>query len=433
LNASPDTIRRAHDAAASVGTQGRSDVARKSRESFASEQISPAARPSFLGALAFSCTTFADIASILVMVPLVLFTGPTQTDTAYSIALPVAIMALAPFLACAAAKLVSAQNLSTLTLLAGGARLALVSFLFAGLGSPETTGSLITINLAILWGLRLHDATTSAYERFSSGRLLLSVVPLAATVTVLKLYAEAQPILMQSAPLLYACGLIFLFIDIVLQRLRTTGNTRIESDWDGGSGGQAPAKSISTIAYEVVLSSLAGVMVVAPILLLLTDQALPGLCLRADVTVSTSGFLTGALGAVFLERKRPLRLHRLHILFTVALGALLASRTSPLALSALFIACMIAGAVSVSIRNNAWQKAIFLSALVVASALSYIYLLPVQSSWMPIHALRTLVGILFVVAATAALSWTRSRVTVFRLVAHLIPMKNRILKPEDKQ
>lgn len=440
MTASPERNRNARDAGSSVDASLRAaDSTRGQLPIPASAavlptQLEPKAstngreqKPSLLSLASFATTTAADISSVLAVIPFVLFTGPTQTDTAYSIVTPVAILCIAPLIGAALAAKLPA---SILALASSGARLAVASSLFGSFGGMETSAATIILSLALIWGFRLQEVSTSSLESTKSGKLVLCALPLLALMAVLKFFEPLQPMLMQSALTLYAIGLVALGLDQIIKRITTTGNTvessslAVSNSDETSIASNAPTpKAARTLAYEILVSTCAALLPVASVLLVITDQGLTMPILRNDVIASLGGFSVGAIATAIISQKYWFKITHLHIAFTLFLGVTLVSRTSVLALSALLFTSMIAGAITMTVNNTRWQKPLTMSVIVVVSYLSYLYLTPLQSTWMPIHALRMLAGNLLAVSAIALLLTARGRLTILAFVRRLKPRK----------
>lgn len=440
LTASPEKNRNARDTGSSVDASLRAPappLAQPAKAAVATEAVNDAPyslksaplssaeqKPSFLGLTSFATTTFADISTILAVVPFVLFTGPNQTDTAYSIATPVAILGIAPVLGAALASKLPAMVLATSSC---GARLAIASSLQGSLGGMDISASTIVLSLAFIWGFRLQEVSTVSFESSKIAKLLLCALPMFALMVVLKFFEPLQPMLMQSALTLYAVALVALALDHIIKRITTTGNTIQNSVAHKPSTAvvtnSSSSKAFRTVAYEILVSTCASLIPVASVLLVITDQGLATPLLRNDVIASLGGYSIGAIATAFISRKYWFKITHLHIAFTLFLAIMLISRTSLLALSALLFTSMIAGAITMTVNNSRWQKPFTLMSLVLVSYLSYLYLTPLQSTWMPIHALRMLVGNLFAVSAMALLVTARGRLTILAFLRRLRPRK----------
>lgn len=440
MTASPDRPRNARDTGSSVDISWRAvepltvvqtqDVAMELRSDRAVERERTGAREqsqklSFLNLSSFIATTTADIFSILAVSPFVLFTGPDQTDTAFGIIVPVTILCVAPLLG---ATLAAKLQPSLLTLSSCGARLVIASSLFGSLGGMQMTANTIILSIAFIWGLRLQEVSASPLDKTKTGRVFLCTYPLLALLAVLKVFEHLQPSFMPTALSLYAVGLVLLGLDQIITRIRTTGNT-IQSDLkaqsdEGNAVQTAGKKAFTTEVYEVLLSVMAAVLPVASVILVITDQGLPAPMLRYDVLASLSGFSIGAVATAIISQKYWFKITHLHMAFVVFLGILLISRTSILALSALLFTSVIAGAITMTVNQTRWQKPVTLSLLVLASYCSYLYLTPFQSTWMPIHALRMLVGNMLIVSVAALFVSTRGRATIIALTRKILRAKN---------
>lgn len=421
--ASPDISRNSNDANNGV------DVAAQTQNF--QQYSSP-----WLAFLSATASAAADLAAMLAIVPFIQFTGPSRADTIYNIAAPVAILTVMPLIACLTTSWRDRLAPEKLTMATTLARLTLLSYLFANLGNELTTVSLLVSSLAFVWGLRLLELAI-ARQQAMFDRLAATIVPIMILLASLKFFPLLQPYLIPATLTLYSGSLVLQFINLIVENVKTTGGTMTRNtESDVVSLLESSPKSTSTIIYEVLLTCLASLMVTSPVILLLTDQALDGPMMRWDVFVALSGFMLGAIASAAIltqvgtrSFKFPIqefRVERLHIILTICFGALLFSKTSPPALASLFFTCGTAGAIVIAIDKTRKQKAFFLALLVVASACSYVYLTPLQSSWMPIHALRSLVGYLFVAAAASLMFWSRSRVSLFRLVAYVIPLNEKI-------
>jgi len=259
---------------------------------------------SFLNLSAFVATTTADIFSVLAVSPFVLFTGPDQTDTAFSIIVPIAILCAAPLIGAAlAAKLQPAL----LAISSCGARLIIASSLFGSLGATQMTANTIILSLAFIWGFRLQEVSVSPLEKTKTGRVFLCAYPLLALLAVLKCFEQVQASFMPTALSLYAVGLVLLSLDQIITRIRTTGNTvqnDLSSQIDADKIVQAAGKkAFTTEVYEVLLSVMAALLPVASVILVITDQGLPAPMLRYDVLASLGGFSIGAAATAIISQK----------------------------------------------------------------------------------------------------------------------------------
>ncbi len=446
MTASPDRPRNARNTGSSVDTSLRAvealtvvqtqDVALEMPSDRTVERKRTGARDriqklSFLNLSSFVATTTADIFSILAVSPFVLFTGPDQTDTAFGIIVPVTILCLAPLIG---ATLAAKLQPSFLALSSCGARLVIASSLFGNLGGVQMTANTIFLSIAFIWGLRLQEVSASPLDKTKTGRIFLYTYPLLALLAVLKFFEQLQPSFMPTALSLYAVGLVLLGLDQIIARIRTTGNT-VQNDLSNQSDTTADAennktvqtagkKAFTTEVYEVLLSVMAAVLPVASVILVITDQGLPAPMLRYDVLASLAGFSIGAVATAIISQKYWFKITHLHMAFVGFLGILLISRTSILALSALLFTSVIAGAITMTVNQTRWQKPVTLSLLVLAAYFSYLYLTPFQSTWMPIHALRMLVGNMLIVSVAALFVSTRGRATIIALVRKISRAKN---------
>jgi uncharacterized membrane protein (DUF485 family) len=439
LTASPDRTRSAPDTgnsaqvflrAADPATAIKIDrlvleaPSRKTDSADCSGTNEPVQKPSLLRLSSFVATTVADIFAIFAVIPFVLLTGPSQTDTALSIALPVAIICAAPLLA---APLAVKLPKSFLALWTVGARLAIASSLFGSLREMQATATTIVLSLAFIWGFRMQEVCTSSLERTKSGKLILCALPMLTLLAVLKFFDQLQPAFAPAALSLYAAGLVTLGVEQIINRIRTTGNT-IQKTSDAVRQPDAKTeteerKAFTTAAYEVLLSVMACVLPLASAILVMTDQGILAPTLRNDVTASLSGYSLGAFATALISSKYRFKITHLHMAFIVFLGVMLLSRTSILALSALLFTSMIAGSITMTVNHQRWQRPAALSLIVLTSYVSYLYLTPFQSTWMPIHALRMLVGNVLLVAIAALFVSTRGRATIITLARKLAKAK----------
>jgi len=374
-----------------------------------------------------AASTIADMAMTLAVFPLILFCGPSQGDTAYSIAIPIGILCVLPLLS----RLFGGKA-KALPWFAVGAlsRLALAASLYVNLGTTWCTAPFIAGVLASLWAIRLQEnALFSGAQATRSvlSNLLGGTLPFLSFFVLLMQFETAQPHLIPGSIALYGSALIMLALERISSRRRTASgvnsrNAQVTIELQ---------KSPPTVAYEIVLSVVAGTTIIIPSLLLLTDQSKMMPVLRSDVMMTLTGAATGYFIAAIVFRyeklSRLFRLEYLHLTFTLSLAALLLCKFTTPALVLLFCTSASAASVSCAIgkarkRNGTWSAALTATLIVGATFAAYLYLSPLQGSWLPIHVIRSLCAITLLVSMTSALTWSRSRFALFQMVAHLVPV-----------
>lgn len=409
--------------------------------------------------LGFAASTFADTAMVLAVLPLLLLTGPSQSDTAYSIATPAAIVAASSLLGLFMTRRIPAVYWSIVTCLA---RAGLAILLYLGPDSRYVTSALISTGIALLWGMRLQEIVILSGNRSNSMlfRLGATTLPAVALIILLKSHVFMQPLLMPVSLALYAVALLLASCAAMSRPAHpTTSDTNVPVV---NQKGRIPVKRHApyAVAYEIFLSGLSNSVFVVPILLLLSDQSIGILSLRAHTAWALSGWLAGSIAALVSlsagsrhnssnprNPRNPRKDHRVeqwHIIFTVLLGVLIAARFSALALPALFLTAAAAGSLSYRIdrtwrtdttRNVSWQPALALTFLSIVATTVCLYLLPLQSALPPVHVLRNLAAVLIVPSTIAVFLFRPSRLKLLKLISYMVPLHERLderLKHSEK-
>ena len=402
--------------------------------------------PAPIEALRLTLTSVADTAILLAVAPLLMFTGPSQADTAYGVALPATILGLSPLAGWLITRKVSSFHWIVVSCLV---RLVLSAVVLYSPDMPFLSGGFLAIVLAFTWGMRLQDNIASARVQTQSRWLAVAnfAVPAIGLMALLKFYEFVQPYLVSSAIALYASAAGVLFVTaltfkntasmMMLKSNATTLTSKINSrmmTW-------LPEFHPGLAAYEVFLSCVAGLIFIVPVLLLLTDQSAIFPRLRTDVMFMLSGWLCGSVLAFGLgsnKIKSTLSLEHLHLLFTVLLGALSFCKFPTLACVLLFSTSTLAAAMAIRISNScsastesvrpSWQPALTMAILVGISILCYLELSPKLSALQPIHVDRTLAAICFIPSLVAIFAWSGSRTMILRLVSYLVPVQNPMKK-----
>ncbi|MDZ4832885.1 MAG: hypothetical protein SGJ27_03705 [Candidatus Melainabacteria bacterium] len=409
----------------------------------------------------YALTSVADVAIALFVFPLLMVTGPTQPDTAYGAALPIALLAISPLAGWIMTRRGSVSRWNVVT---GMARLILAAVVFYSSEFAFLSGGFLAILLAFSWGIRLQENVLVSAAQARSSWLNASVfaTPVSAAIGLLNFYSTAQPYLVSGSIALYAISLLVLVISTLVRKGQaTTDATRHRS-----RNLAIPVETLPELAaYESFLSCMAGMICIVPILLLVTDQSTIIPILRKDVFFSLSGWLAGSLSTIFLlarassfqsasgtseanssiqqpgsTTRTGIRLEHLHLLFTALLGALSLCKYTSAAYPLLFLTTATAAAIAVKIASPptsrlissaesilsrpAWQPALTMTVLVLATALTYIDLSPKLSALQPIHVDRTLTTTCFIASLIAVFAWSGSRSPILKLVSYLVPVLN---------
>lgn len=311
-----------------------------------------------------SLTSVADIAVALSIFPRLMVTGPTQTDTAYGATLPVIILALSPLLGCMVTRFISSRSWLIVVSLF---RVLLAGVIFLSPEIPFISAGLLATFLALSWGMRLQEIVviecSQTVSRLVDATILAA--PVVALMALLKFYDATQNYLVSGSIALYLVALLLMVVKTVLQNA-TAGTTTINPRISNWSFATMPG----LVAYEIVLSCLAGLIGVVPVILLLTDQSTIFPSLRTDLIFSLSGWLAGCLWTncvqlkpnpgtaqiidreqkparqVGTERSGRLRLEHVHLMFTATLGALTFTKFSPIAYPLLFLTAAMAASIA---------------------------------------------------------------------------------------
>lgn len=376
-------------------------------------------------AVGVTLNAIADIAVVLAVIPLLIFTGPTQTDTASGASLPLIVLAISPIFGWMMTRAIPG---SQWLFLAGLMRISLAAVLIYSPGLPFLSSSFLSIVMAISIAMRIQEVVVLAAAQTRS-RLLNAIsfaIPAVALLALLKFYSAAQPFLLTGAIALYSMALIAAMARS-LSREATISDT--------APGGGTFKWSLDTMpgltAYEITLSCIAGMVGVVPVILSLTDQSTILPVLRTDVVCSLCGWLLGTTLVSMHRIETRLKLEHLHLLFTVLLGALSFCKTTSIAYALLFLTSAISAAVSFRIAGSnspahrpSWQPAVALSALIVASAFAYVDLSPKLCALQPIHVDRTLAAMCFIPSIIAVFFWRDTRKMILKLIAYLVPVHN---------
>lgn len=399
--------------------------------------------PVALDAAELTLNSFADIAVVLAVIPLLIFTGPSQSDTAGGAAIPLLIMASSPLLSWIMKGSITARHCLTV---AAATRLALAVLLLYSPELPFLSAGFLTVLLSISIAMRLLEIVIVAPVQARSPLVNLTcfAMPAIALLALLKFYNSVQPYLLTSATALYS-------ITLAISSARSWNRNATSSDTASRFGLFNWSLDImpGLTAYEISLACIAGMLGIVPTVLSLTDQSAILPALRADVQFSLTGWLAGCLitiGLLSIRRISPqeaderlgrtknqaiLKIEHLHLLFTVFLGALSICKSSSIAYILLFFTSSIAAAVSLKIRAShsnlnrpTWQPALTMSVIIIASAFAYIDLSPRLCALQPIHVDRTLAAICFVPSLIAVFCWRGSRRIILNLVSYLVPVYN---------
>lgn len=382
--------------------------------------------------------SFADIAVVLAVIPLLMFTGPSQADTVSGAAIPLIIMAACPLLSWIATRSTASTGWLAIN---GFMRLALAVVLLKSPEFPFLSGGFLTLLLALSIATRLQSSVIMApiQSRSEVLNFICFALPAAVLLALLKFYNEVQPLLLSSA-----IGIYTLTIVIAIARLRIRNGTNSDTAMRAGLFKLSLDTMPGLTAYEIALACIAGMIGAVPTVLSLTDQSAILPALRTDVQFSLTGWIAGCLVVGLLPKgtpnserwnekksQRQFRLEYLHLLFTLLLGALSFCKSSTIACALLFLTSAIAAAVSLRIVSSysnsnrpTWQPGLTMSAIVVASAFAYIDLSPRLCALQPIHVDRTLAAICFVPSLIALFFWRGSRKMILNLVAYLVPVHN---------
>ncbi len=394
-----------------------------------------------LDSVELTLNSVADIAVVLAVIPLLIFTGPSQSDTASGAAIPLIIMASSPLLSWMMKRSYAGRHCLTVAHLT---RLALAALLLYSPEFPFLSGGLLAILLSLSIAMRLAEIVFVAplQARSALVNLVCFAMPATALFALLKFYNSAQPYLLTSAIALYS-------VTFFLSLARSWNRNATSRDTASGFGLFNLSLDImpGLTAYEISLACIAGMVGIVPTVLSLTDQSAMLPALRADVQFSLAGWVAGCLLTIGLlsnrgvsaqredvkpvaaQKQESFKVEHLHLIFTVLLGALSICKSSSIAYILLFLTSAIAASVSLKIRaahlnRPRWQPALTMSAIVVASAFAYIDLSPRLCALQPIHVDRTLAAICFVPSLIAVFCWRGSRRMILQLVSYLVPVHN---------
>jgi hypothetical protein len=451
LNTRPDSVGSFDDARDSAvnrraSLDGETATALRIAVQNGDNSLTKPAYPAPLEAVRLTLTSIADTAILLAIAPLLMFTGPSQPDTAYGVALPAIILGLSPLSGWLITRKVSSFHWIVVSCLV---RLVLATVVLYSPDMPFLSGGFLAIVLAFTWGMRLQDSVASARVQTQSRLLAIAnfAAPAVGLMALLKFYEFVQPHLVSSAIAFYATAAVLLFATALtfkstspMMTLKNNAST-LTSKINSRMMTWSPEFHPGLAAYEVFLSCVAGLIFIVPVLLLLTDQSAILPRLRTDVMYMLSGWLCGSLLAFVLssnKTKSKLSLEHLHLLFTVLLGALSFCKFPTLACVLLFSTSTLAATIAIRISNScsasaeserpSWQPALTMAILVGISILCYLELSPKLSALQPIHVDRTLAAICFIPSLIAIFAWSGSRTMILRLVSYLVPVQNPMRK-----
>ncbi len=451
MNSRPDSVGSFDDASDSAvnrraSSDGETATALRIAVDNGDSSLTNPAYPALLEAVRSTLTSIADTAILLAIAPLLMFTGPSQPDTAYGITLPATILGLSPLAGWLITRKVSPFRWNLVSCLV---RLVLATVVLYSPDMPFLSGGFLAIVLAFTWGMRLQDSVASARVKTESRLMAFAnfAAPAVGLMALLRFYEFVQPYLVSSAITLYATAAVMLLATaLALKNTSTTmtlsnSATTLTAKINSRLMTWLPEFHPGLAAYEIFLSCVAGLIFLVPVLLLLTDQSTILPRLRTDVMFMLSGWLCGSLLAFGLNSnkiKSQLNLEHLHLFFTVLLGALSICKFPTLACVLLFSTSTVAATIAIRISNScsestepvrpSWQPAFTMTILVGISILCYLELSPKLSALQPIHVDRTLAAICFIPSLIAIFAWSGSRTMILHLVSYLVPIQNPMRK-----